>query len=145
MRNISSDYLEQLSKEIFICELLYVLTTCLTKISIGLYFLRLTNKKPQRIIIHLVMIVVCFFSTVYLFFVIFQCNPVSNLWEQFGGVTGGRCMSKEIIANVTYAHAAMSVITDWAFGLLPIAFVWNLSLTGRTKASVILILSLGFL
>lgn len=39
----------------------------------------------------------------------------------------------------------MSAITDWSFGILPIFFVWKMQMTPRTKVSVILILSLGFL
>lgn len=39
----------------------------------------------------------------------------------------------------------MSALTDWAFGILPIFFVWKMQMNPRTKISVILILSLGFL
>lgn len=39
----------------------------------------------------------------------------------------------------------MSAITDWSFGILPIFFVWNMVMDLRTKLSVVLVLSLGFL
>lgn len=148
MRNISTSYLEELSLYIFVCEILYILTTALTKLSIGFYFLRLTNKRYQINIIYTTMAVVMFFSTLYLSFMIFQCHPVSLLWTQFGkhdGMGTGKCQSKTVIANVTYAHAAMSAATDWVFGCLPVLFVWRLKMDLRTKLSVILILSLGFL
>ena len=61
------------------------------------------------------------------------------------GHDAGSCLSTNIRANVTYAHAAMSAVTDWAYGILPITFVWKRKMNPRTKLSVVLILSLGFL
>jgi hypothetical protein len=90
------------------------------------------------------MAVVMVYSSIYFFFVIFQCKPVSYLWTQYTNGEGS-CLSVDILANVTYAHAAMSAITDWALGILPIFFVRKMKMNPRTKISVILILSLGFL
>jgi len=80
----------------------------------------------------------------YFFFLVFQCSPISYLWTKYDDITGS-CLSNPILSSVTYAHAAMSAITDWAFGILPIFFVWNMQMNPRTKISIILILSLGFL
>jgi len=131
-------------KYIFICELLYVLTTAVAKLSIGVYFLRLSNKEYQARVIYTTLSVVMLFSTMYFFFLVFQCTPIEYIWTQFG--TGkGSCLSRSVLANVTYAHAAMSAVTDWSFGILPVFFVWKMKMNPRTKLSVILILSLGFL
>lgn len=89
------------------------------------------------------MAVVVAFSTAYFFFLLFQCHPIQFFWTQFYN-DNGSCLSKDSLANVTYAHAAISAVTDWAFGLLPISFVWNMKMNRRTKLSVVLILSLGF-
>jgi hypothetical protein len=70
--------------------------------------------------------------------------PINHLWTQFDGGLG-KCLHDPIISNVTYAHAAMSACTDWAFGILPVFFVWKIQMNPRTKFSVVLILSLGFL
>lgn len=56
-----------------------------------------------------------------------------------------QCLTGNVLAGITYAHCAMSAITDWVFGILPIFFVWNRQMNPRTKLSVVLILSLGFL
>lgn len=128
----------------FICELLYVTTTAMAKISIGVYFLRLAGKRYQVLVIYTVMGVVALFSTMYFFFLVFQCTPVDYLWLQFTNMSG-TCVGPTVLANATYAHAAISAITDWAFGILPVFFVWNLQMNPRTKLSVALILGLGFL
>ncbi|KAF4633857.1 hypothetical protein G7Y89_g4267 [Cudoniella acicularis] len=110
-------------KYIFICELLYVVTTAVTKLSIGVYFLRLSSKRYQVWVIYTTLVVVMIFSTI-------------------GGE--GKCLRSPILSNVTYAHAAMSAVTDWSFGILPIFFVRKMQMNPRTKLSVVLILSLGF-
>ena len=131
-------------KYIFASELLYVLTTAVAKLSIGVYFLRLASKRYQTRVVYATMAAVMVFSTMYFFFLLFQCSPISFIWTQYEDGSGS-CLGSGVIANVTYAHAAMSAVTDWSFGILPVFFVWGMKMTARTKVSVILILSLGFL
>ncbi|KAH6668974.1 hypothetical protein B0J14DRAFT_599725 [Halenospora varia] len=137
------DWLMIAAMYIFICELLYVSCTAVTKLSIGVYFLRLSSKKYQVRVVYTTLAVVMIFSTMYFFFLLFQCDPINHLWTQFMGGEG-KCLHNSILSNVTYAHAAMSAITDWAFGILPIFFVRKMQMNPRTKFSVVLILSLGF-
>lgn len=129
---------------IFASELLYVITMAITKVAIGVYFLRLANKLYQFWIIYSVMALALSVSSAYFIFVLLQCQPISYFWNMFGDGTG-TCLSTSTRANVTYAHAAMSAVTDWAYGTLPITFVWKVKMNPRTKLSVVLILSLGFL
>ncbi|KAE8447097.1 hypothetical protein EG329_011081 [Mollisiaceae sp. DMI_Dod_QoI] len=143
MENITKDSLEAGFKIVFICELLYVVSTTVTKLSIAAYFLRLSSKRYQRMVVYVTTAVVLIFSTMYFFFLIFQCSPTSDFWTQFLGVHG-KCLSAEVLSSVTYAHCAMSALTDWSFGILPIFFVWKMKMNPRTKLSVVLILSLGF-
>ena len=128
----------------FICELLYVVVTAVVKLAIGAFFLRLSSKNYQVYTVYITLTVVLLISTMYFFFLLFQCTPISYLWLKYADGSG-KCLSGPILANVTYAHAAMSAVTDWAFGILPIFFVWNIHMNPRTKITVILILSLGFL
>lgn len=144
MHAIPPDQLQIGLKYIFVCELLYVLTTAIAKLSIGVYFLRLASKKYQVRVIYTTMTAVMIFSTMYFFFLLFQCSPISFIWSQYEDGKG-TCLGPTVIANVAYAHAAMSAVTDWSFGILPVFFVWKMKMNPRTKLSVILILSLGFL
>lgn len=146
MRNISPGSLDTGFKITFICELLYVGSTTITKLSIAAYFLRLSSKGYQRMVIYITTAVVLLFSTMYFFFLIFQCTPTSYFWTQFLHTTDSnpKCLEGKVLAAVTYAHCAISAITDWSFGILPVFFVWNMQMNPRTKLSVVLILSLGF-
>ena len=145
MSAIPPEMMEVGMKYIFISELLYVATTAVAKLSIGVYFLRLSSQKYQFRVIYTTLTVVMVFSTMYFFFLVFQCTPIEYSWTQSYSNRNGKCLGRSTLANVTYAHAAMSALTDWAFGILPVFFVWNLKMNPRTKLSVILILSLGFL
>lgn len=116
----------------------------MTKLSVAAFYLRLSSKKYQKITIYLNCAVVCIFSTVYFFFLLFQCTPINFLWTRYTHGTG-HCFRSPVLSAVTYTHAGISALTDWIFGILPIFFVWRLRMDGRTKLSVVLILSLGFL
>ncbi|KAG9243873.1 hypothetical protein BJ878DRAFT_461411 [Calycina marina] len=141
---IPSDMLEDGLKFIFICELLYVATTAVAKLSIGVYFLRLSNQRYQFRVIYTTLGVVILFSTMYFWFLVFQCTPISFTWAQFYSNASGKCLKRATLAKLTYAHAVISAVTDSAFGILPVFFVWKLKMSLRTKISVVLILSLGF-
>jgi hypothetical protein len=129
---------------IFVCELLYVVSTAVTKLSIGVYFLRLASKPYQRYVIYSTLAVAIFYSVLYFFFLLLQCQPVDFLWSQYEGGSGS-CLGVKTLTDITYMHAAMSAVTDWSFGILPISFVWGLKMNPSTKLSVTLVLSLGFL
>jgi hypothetical protein len=97
-----------------------------------------------------VIIIFSLFTTYFLFLMIFQCHPISYFWTQSPYTTsdvppveGASCISREIIADSTYAHGALSAAADWTLGILPIFIVWNLNMNPRTKISVALILALG--
>jgi hypothetical protein len=116
-----------------------------TKASIGAYFLRLSGKRYQKVTIYVTMTVVILYSIMYLPFLIFQCRPVAYLWYQFDQPPQtGTCVSHTVLADVTYAHAGISAATDLVLGLLPLTFIYGMSLTPRTKLSIFFILSLGF-
>lgn len=138
------EYVTHYFQYIFASEVLYVITMAITKVSIGVYFLRLSSQRYQFWIIYSVMALTCLVSSAYFVFVLLQCQPISYLWNMFEDGSGS-CLSTSIRADVTYAHAAMSALTDWAYGILPITFVWKMKMNPRTKLSVVLILSLGFL
>ncbi|KAA8576086.1 hypothetical protein EYC84_006248 [Monilinia fructicola] len=140
--NIDADYLDKLAKYIFASEILYVITMAITKVSIGVYFLRLSNRRYQFWIIYSVMAMTLLTSSAYFIFVLLQCQPISYFWNMFSNGAGS-CLSTSTRANVTYAHAAVSAVTDWAYGILPITFVWKMKMNPRTKLSVVLILSLS--
>jgi len=98
----------------------------------------------QKCTIWIVIMVSTVFSIAYIFVMIFQCYPVSYFWTRF--LSGsGQCITTTVIADMTYAHGAISTWSDWTLGILPVFLVWNLNMNPRTKVSVALILGFGAL
>jgi hypothetical protein len=73
-------------------------------------------------------------STFFLFFMLFQCSPISYFWNRTQ--PGGHCLSPTIITNSTYAFSAISGVVDFTYGILPIFIVWHLKMHRQSKYAV---------
>jgi hypothetical protein len=81
-------------------------------------------KKSQINIIRTVIIVFSLFTPYFLFLMIFQCHPISYFWMQSPYTTSdippveeASCISREIIADSTYAQGALCAAADWTLGI----------------------------
>ncbi|KAH8683351.1 hypothetical protein BGZ60DRAFT_217876 [Tricladium varicosporioides] len=124
------------------CELAYVSSTAVLKVSIGIFLMRICVKPMQRITIYMTMGIVTTFSIFYFFLIVFQCTPPTYFWTQYTGGKG-TCLESHVIPDATYAHSAVSALVDWTLGILPIFLVWDLAMNPRTKIIVGVILGLG--
>jgi hypothetical protein len=80
---------------------------------------------------------------IYLFLLfIFQCRPVAYFWGQYAGMSGS-CIDPWIVSRSVLAYSIVSCCTDWTFCILPVSIIWNIQMNPRTKASVLVLFSLG--
>jgi hypothetical protein len=121
------------------------MTSIFLKFTVGLFLLRICSRPWQNIVIWTVLGIVLLFNTMYFFLAIFQCRPVYYFWTRLVHTAQGQCVSEALGLGSTYAAAAINACTDWTLGLLPIALVWDLQLSKRSKLSVAGILGLGIL
>jgi hypothetical protein len=70
-----------------------------------------------------------------------QCQPMSFFWSATRDPSQGHCFNPHIMASFTYAHAVVSSIGDWTFGILPAFLVSGLNMNLRSKISVFLLLA----
>jgi hypothetical protein len=90
------------------------------------------------------MTVIIPFNIFIMFFIIFQCHPVSAFWERAVNVADqGACVSTTLNVKITYAHAAVIMVADWSLAILPITIVWNLPMSRKTKLYIEFVLGLG--
>ena len=54
-----------------------------------------------------------------------------------------RLVNLLLLLSSTYIHLAVTISTDFLLALLPVPFVWQLQLNGRTKITLVCILALG--
>lgn len=124
-------------------ELLYVISTCLVKVSFCISLLRIANVRFQIYAIYVVLTVTVVFSIFYFVWIIVECHPVSYLWEQFSGHVKGQCRPVIYMVYATYAHGTVMCLGDLSLAVLPVVLVVDLHLSSQTKASVALLLALG--
>ncbi|XXH04703.1 hypothetical protein Hte_011125 [Hypoxylon texense] len=124
-------------------ELVYVVTSMLTKFTVGLFLLRICSRPWQRSVIRATLLACLVYHVFYAFMAAFQCQPVSFFWRKHVPGAEGRCWSDDLVIGCTYAAAAINAIADWILGLLPVALVQNLGLSKRSKVLVSCTLALG--
>jgi hypothetical protein len=141
-----------LSDKIFFAQgLLYNPVLGLVKWSIILFLIRLDDRRRyiRWTLIALQVFNVAHMVAVFLV-VIFQCSPVNMYWNHHktdelveGKIVndGYTCIDQ---ASFSLSTAGISVLTDVAILLVPIAMMWNLRMPTRRKLAGIFVLSLGW-
>ncbi|KAK8108920.1 hypothetical protein PG984_014721 [Apiospora sp. TS-2023a] len=113
----------------------------LTKVSVGVFLLRLAPTKNYRAFIHFIIGFTVLSSTAGFLTVFFQCRPLSFNWDNT--TPGGQCISARNLKIATYFNSILSASTDLIFALLPIPMLINVQLNWKAKSAIIGILSLG--
>ncbi|EUC26742.1 hypothetical protein COCCADRAFT_10466 [Bipolaris zeicola 26-R-13] len=122
------------------CEPTYVVTNIFLKSSIGIFLLRIAQKRVHRIILWTSLLAIQIYSVYFFFIFTFQCWPVSFFWEQFRGGKG-YCIPSKVIVNSFYGYSALSCVTDWTFSIVPIFIVHGLQMNKRNKVTVGIVLA----
>ncbi|EMD62475.1 hypothetical protein GGP41_002006 [Bipolaris sorokiniana] len=129
----------------FFCEIFYTLSTCMLKISVGFFLLRITIVPLHIWIIRLIMVVSGLVGIAYTSVVIFQCKPISYWWDLNPNAVGS-CLSPALVMNFTFVVSGLNAFADWVFAILPVLIVQGLHMKKRMKvvvASVIALAAIG--
>jgi len=130
----------------FICEVLYAPLSALVRSSIALFLLRIATVKWHRYTIYGTLIIVWALSIPFFFILLFQCNPPQHFYEQvLDPAPSGTCINHAIVPRATIAHSVIGALMDFVLALLPIAILWDVKLSKRTKAGVAALLGMGLL
>jgi len=129
---------------LMVAEGFYVLTLIAFKISLGLFFMRITTMLWHRYTIYGAMIVSTILGLAYFLCTIFACRYSGSEWESnVQKWWSTHCIPIPIIVDLTYAHAAIVSATDWAFVVLPLAILRKTKMPPREKITVGFILFLA--
>ncbi|KAK6443081.1 hypothetical protein LTR95_000598 [Oleoguttula sp. CCFEE 5521] len=112
---------------------------CLLKVSVCLLVLRIKSTKKLKwgLWALITMLVVTTLLPVIVLFA--ECRPMSAYWT--GPAT--KCWDAKVRIYSIYVQTAVSVLADVICTLLPIAVVWDLSLSMKNKIAVCGLMSLG--
>jgi hypothetical protein len=111
-----------------------------SKVSIGLFLLRVTVKPIHKWIIYCAMGISVFTGAVFFFVTVFQCTPISYFWNK---QEAGYCVPIDVIIGLTFLYSACAIISDFTFAILPIFLVWGLNMPAKTRIMLIPVLGMA--
>ena len=126
----------------FFCEIFYTISTCLLKVSVGFFLLRITIVRIHLWIIRMIMVVSVVVGIAYTSVVIFQCKPISYWWNLDPTQTG-TCLSSTVVMNLTFGVSGLNSFADWVFAVLPVLIVKDLQMKKRMKFVVAGVIALA--
>lgn len=118
---------------------MYILVQVFSKVAILLLFWRIFVDKRFRLMVWFCVGFLTTHGLVFLFLVIFQCDPIRSVWDKTVPAT---CMKLKAISA---AGAILAIVEDLVILALPIREVFKLQLTFKKKVAVCFIFSVGSL
>ncbi|KAK7917472.1 hypothetical protein PG985_011080 [Apiospora marii] len=126
----------------YIHGILLVVGISLVKISIGFFLLRLIQNKWYRRFIIFTQVFITLFTISCVCTLVFQCVPPEATFALVPP-PGAKCFDRATFTNIGIFNGAVNITTDFIFVLLPIPMILKLQVNTRTKATLIVALSLG--
>ncbi|KAF7184404.1 hypothetical protein CNMCM7691_005224 [Aspergillus felis] len=123
---------------LFVCEIFYTLSICMTKYSILMFYWRIFGTTNIRIPIYVIFFLVTGWGLGVIFTTIFQCLPVRGFWDKSLDPHCGVNVNQFFIGN-----AVPNIITDWALLILPMPYIWRLQRNTTQKIAISSVFVLG--
>ncbi|KAM0254863.1 hypothetical protein ACHAQJ_006355 [Trichoderma viride] len=124
-------------KWFFAAQILYKITTCLTKISLGMLYLRIFPARKFRIAVICVMGITVAYTLAAVLMTIFACKPISKSWNKS---LPGVCVNS---ISIWYSTSVLNIVTDFLTIALPINEIRRLQLPLIKKLLLCGLFSLG--
>ncbi|KAF2837271.1 hypothetical protein M501DRAFT_978337 [Patellaria atrata CBS 101060] len=105
----------------------YFAGTCLVKVSILLFFIRLNPDKLFHGIAYTIMSLVCVYSFIGIIIATFGCTPIEGGWDL---TVPSKCVDKKAFY---YFAAVMNILTDFATLTLPVKMCLELQVNRKMK------------
>ncbi|RFU75018.1 hypothetical protein TARUN_7223 [Trichoderma arundinaceum] len=134
-------------KYFFAAQILYKITTCLTKMSLGMLYLRIFPGSKFRIAVLSVMAITIAYTLAAVLMTVFACNPIEKSWDK---VLPGKCVNSISIwysfadlFSLPKATSVLNIVTDIMIIGLPLNEIRRLQLPLVKKLLLCALFSLG--
>lgn len=142
-----------------VAQLPYILTSCLTKVSICLMIIRLTNSRRMTQAMWTFVGFLVVINLACFIVVTASCRPFQALWDfsihgkcrshtilfAFAWIQGGKFDPPLFWQRTNTLYKGFSIATDLLCTILPILVLWNVKITFRQKIAICGVMSLGLL
>jgi hypothetical protein len=126
----------------WLTEVFYFMAVAFTKISFLFFCLRIFPRQELRTTIFALIGISAAYGTAFTLTCLFNCLPVSYIWESWDGEHTGKCINFHIFA---WAHAAINIVLDIIIMGVPMPELWRLSLSMKKKIYIMMMFSIGIL
>ncbi|KAJ8117749.1 hypothetical protein OPT61_g1120 [Boeremia exigua] len=132
-------------KMFLICEILFVLSSGLIKVSFTLTLLRIVTTRWQRIGLYILVAITGIVTIITFAILLTTCKPIQYFWMQFTtSPVQGSCHGIAMQVKFSHAHGAIMLFIDLTLGLVvPVYLLSSLQMPWRVKISAGLLLSMG--
>lgn len=130
------------TKFTWLTEVFYFMAVALTKLSFLSFCLGIFPRKELRTKVYVLVAVSLAHGVAFTLVCLFNCTPVSYIWENWDGEHTGKCINFHIFA---WAHAAINITLDITIIALPIPELMDLSMSTKKKVQIIMMFSVGAL
>jgi hypothetical protein len=120
------------------CEVFYIITISLTKVSILTFYLKVFTARTFRNQCWATMVFCVTSSIAFTLVTIFQCQPVSYAWDKT--IREGKCVN---FNRGAWANGAINILQDILIVALPIQEVRKLQLERKKKIGLYIMFGLG--
>ncbi|KAK0509025.1 hypothetical protein JMJ35_008396 [Cladonia borealis] len=119
-----------------------ILSVTFTRVSICFFLLRIfRTDRRWRIGLHAIAVFAFVTGVATAVVTVTQCQPISKLWNP---LLPGTCWNLDTTIAIGDFQGAVAVICDWILATLPIVFMWNVQMSVKTKAGIVVLMSMGY-
>ncbi|RDW89702.1 hypothetical protein BP6252_01734 [Coleophoma cylindrospora] len=138
---LSTDQINESLKFFYICELFYILTITLTKLSLLLFFRRIFPSEKFNICVWIMIGFVIASNFSILMALTFQCLPFYGNWTNWAyKVNPVQCIDQYA---AVFVAAGLSITHDAIILVMPLPLLWKLQLHWRKKVNLLFMFSVG--
>jgi hypothetical protein len=133
----------QAEKFLFISQPPFAWALAFTKISIACMLIRIQRSRNWMIFLYLMMVLQLLTAVTINVFQFTLCNPVAAIWDP--SIPGATCRPSIVGQISIYVTAAVTILTDVIFSLLPLTFIVRIQRPLREKIALSCIMGLGLI
>ncbi|KAF1996436.1 hypothetical protein P154DRAFT_472627 [Amniculicola lignicola CBS 123094] len=119
----------------------FIISTTLTKISIALMILRISNSRKLKWSMIPLMVIVTCINLTGIVLLAAGCRPFEANWNY--AVPRTHCWPRKVLKDQNFVQGIVSIVSDCIYTALPVVVVWGLNISRRQKVGITFLVALG--
>ncbi|KAK8856627.1 integral membrane protein [Apiospora arundinis] len=127
----------------WLCYIWYGWTMMFSKISIGVFILRVTINRYHTWTIWATIVSTIGGCGAFIMVTMFQCAPISAFWVDPQGAGRSSCLHGSVVRDLAYIYSAFTLLVDLVLVVLPLMIVWKLKMSFKSKIGLSVLIFFG--